>query len=180
MFRKLRCPRLRSGQPWNTPNPSRHSAARLQQTGQIQSLAAPMAATVHPPLTLLGLVPVNWFCRTLEARHSQWLILAALRSFCGANVPDHGRSTCWVQRAFVVIRLTRRIISSAARRVNVNSRIRCGSTPVTTRCATRWARVFVFPEPAPAITRSGEGFVADAQSMPCSTARRCSLFRSVK
>src|SRR5262245_9929667 len=52
------------------------------------------------------------------------------------NVPDHGRSTCWLPRAVAVIRFTRRIISSAARRVNVNSRIRYGSTPLTTRCAT--------------------------------------------
>src|SRR5215467_5792810 len=76
------------------------------------------------------------------------------------NVPDHGRSTCCVPRAVAVIRFTRRIISSAARRVNVKSRMRCGSTPLTTRCATRWARVFVFPDPAPAITSSGGAVVA--------------------
>jgi hypothetical protein len=63
MFRKPRRPRLRPGQPWNTPNPSRHSAARPQQTGQIQSLAAPqnlaapMLATVHPAITAFGLGP---------------------------------------------------------------------------------------------------------------------------
>ena len=55
MFRKLRRPRLRPGQPWDTPN--RHSAARPQQTGQIQSLAAPMPATVHPAITAFGLGP---------------------------------------------------------------------------------------------------------------------------
>src|SRR5436305_6515375 len=52
-----RRPRLRPGQPWNTPNPSRHSAARSQQTGQIQSLAAPMPATVHPAITAFVLGP---------------------------------------------------------------------------------------------------------------------------
>jgi hypothetical protein len=58
MFRKPRRPRLRPGQPWNTPKPpSRHSAARPQQTGQIQSLAAPMPATVHPAITAFGLGP---------------------------------------------------------------------------------------------------------------------------
>ena len=57
MFRKPRRPRLRPGQPWNTPNPSRHGAARPQQTGQIQSLAAPMPATVHPAITAFGLGP---------------------------------------------------------------------------------------------------------------------------
>ena len=42
MFRKPRRPRLRPGrQPRDTLNPSRHSAARPQQTGQIQSLGAP-------------------------------------------------------------------------------------------------------------------------------------------
>src|ERR1700682_4707948 len=53
------------------------------------------------------------------------------------------------------IRSTRRVISVAARLENVIKRIRRGSAPLTIRCATRWASVFVFPEPAPAITRSG-------------------------
>ena len=53
------------------------------------------------------------------------------------------------------IRSTRRVISVAARLENVIKRIRRGSAPLTIKCATRWASVFVFPEPAPAITRSG-------------------------
>ena len=56
MFRKPRCPRLRPRrQPRNTPNPSRHSAARPQQTGQIQNKGAAMPATVHPVITAFGL-----------------------------------------------------------------------------------------------------------------------------
>ena len=55
MFRKPRRPRLRPGrQPRNTPNPPRHSAARPQQTGQIQSLGA-RPATGHPVITAFGL-----------------------------------------------------------------------------------------------------------------------------
>ena len=54
-----------------------------------------------------------------------------------------------------VMRLTRPVISRAARRENVSNKIRCGSMPLTTRWATRWARVLVLPEPAPAITSSG-------------------------
>ena len=54
MFRKLRRPRFRPGQPRNTPNPPRHSAARPQQTGQIQSLGA-RPATGHPVITAFGL-----------------------------------------------------------------------------------------------------------------------------
>jgi hypothetical protein len=55
MFRKPRRPR--PSQPRNTPNPSRHSTTRPQQTGQIQSLGAPMPATVHPAITAFGLGP---------------------------------------------------------------------------------------------------------------------------
>src|SRR5262245_65960117 len=40
------------------------------------------------------------------------------------NVPDHGRSTCWLPRDVVVIRFTRRIIYSAARRVYANKLVR--------------------------------------------------------
>jgi hypothetical protein len=55
MFRKPRRPRLLPCQPWNTT--SRHSAARPQHAGQIQSLAACMPATVHPAITAFGLGP---------------------------------------------------------------------------------------------------------------------------
>ena len=44
----------------------------------------------------------------------------------------------------------------------------------TIRCATRWASVFVFPEPAPAITRSGVEGAHVFSRTPCSTARRWS------
>jgi hypothetical protein len=50
---------------------------------------------------------------------------------------------------------TRRVISAAARRENVISKMRRGSAPVTIKWATLCARVLVLPEPAPAITRSG-------------------------
>src|SRR4051794_2110032 len=50
---------------------------------------------------------------------------------------------------------TRLVISDAARRENVISRIRRGSAPWTIRCATRCARVLVFPDPAPAMTSRG-------------------------
>ena len=50
---------------------------------------------------------------------------------------------------------TRRLISDAARREKVISRMRRGSTPLTIKLATRWAKVLVLPDPAPAMTSSG-------------------------
>ena len=49
----------------------------------------------------------------------------------------------------------RRLISWAARRVNVSIRMRAGSTPWIARCATRYASVLVLPVPAPATISSG-------------------------
>ena len=53
------------------------------------------------------------------------------------------------------IRSTRLVISAAARRENVISRMRRGSAPLTIRWATRCASVLVLPDPAPAITSNG-------------------------
>src|SRR6266404_6500576 len=75
------------------------------------------------------------------------------------------------------IRPTRFVISDAARRENVISRMRRGSAPLTIRWATRCARVLVLPDPAPAITRSGSPDVQSGSVTPCSTARRCSELR---
>ena len=55
--------------------------------------------------------------------------------------------------------------------------IRRGSAPLTIRWATRCARVLVFPEPAPAMTRSGGPGAAFFSPPPCSTACRCSRLR---
>ncbi len=55
------------------------------------------------------------------------------------------------------IRVTRRDISTAARRENVISRIRDGSAPSEISRATRWASVLVLPDPAPAMISSGPG-----------------------
>jgi hypothetical protein len=73
------------------------------------------------------------------------------------------------------MRSTRFVISDAARRENVINRMRRGSAPWTIRWATRWARVLVFPDPAPAMTSSGGA--ASPSAAPCSTARRCSGLR---
>src|SRR5262249_14160873 len=69
------------------------------------------------------------------------------------NVPDHGRSTCWVPMTFAVIRLTRRIISSAARRVDVNSKSSPRVTRPTRTWGTRAAQIFAFPLRARPVTR---------------------------
>jgi hypothetical protein len=66
----------------------------------------------------------------------------------------------------------RRSSSSAARRENVSSSMRCGSAPWAIRCAARHASVLVLPEPAPAMISSGPPAVA-ADPTPCSTASRC-------
>src|SRR5690606_14927691 len=60
-------------------------------------------------------------------------------------------------------------ISPAALLVNVTARIEAGSTPYSsTRYAILDVRTRVFPDPAPASTRSGPS--------KCSTAARCSGF----
>src|SRR6476646_3446688 len=46
-----------------------------------------------------------------------------------------------------------------------------GVGPCTIRWATRWARVLVFPDPAPAMTSSG--VATNPPAAPCSAARRC-------
>src|SRR3954470_2372264 len=70
------------------------------------------------------------------------------------------------------MRSTRRAISIDARREKVIKSMRCGSAPLTIRWATRWARVLVLPEPAPAMTSSGPP--TPPGETPCSTARRWS------
>src|SRR3989440_11763310 len=58
---------------------------------------------------------------------------------------------------------SRERISPAALFVNVIARISFGFTPqALIRCATRWVRTRVFPEPAPAITSSGPSVVSTA------------------
>ena len=61
------------------------------------------------------------------------------------------------ERPGAQMRSTRRVISAAARREKVISRMRRGSAPLTIRCATRCARVLVLPDPAPAMTSSAAG-----------------------
>src|SRR6266576_3439192 len=97
------------------------------------------------------------------------------------NVPAQVRASVVTPalspKAFREIRSTRFVISAAARRENVISRMRRGSAPLTIRWATRCARVLVLPDPAPAITRSGSPDVQSGSVTPCSTARRCSELR---
>ncbi len=79
------------------------------------------------------------------------------------NVPAQGRRTAaagdaarrFSDSAWATSRSARRVISVAARRLKVNSRMRAGSMPESTRWATRCASVPVLPVPAPAITSSG-------------------------
>ena len=97
------------------------------------------------------------------------------------NVPDH--ETCRnapgrdVSAAACTMRLTRSVISNAARRENVRSRIRPGSVPFTMRLATRLASVVVLPEPAPAMISSGPAASADSSPIPNVAARRWSALR---
>src|SRR2546423_6334406 len=69
-----------------------------------------------------------------------------------------------IARATFPRRPSRRVrISPAALFVNVIARISFGFTPqALIRCATRWVRTRVFPEPAPAITSSGPSVVSTA------------------
>lgn len=72
----------------------------------------------------------------------------------GSAVPVSERGTgTWNPEP--TMRCVRRVISSAARRVKVRSKMRSGRAPDSTRCATRCASVFVLPVPAPAIISNG-------------------------
>src|SRR6185503_6472721 len=82
------------------------------------------------------------------------------------NVPDHGKRTCMASSP--TMRLARRVISTAARREKVRSRMRCGFAPRSTRCATRCASVLVLPVPAPARISSAPS--------PWHAAARCAAF----
>src|SRR6266545_2606894 len=62
--------------------------------------------------------------------------------------------------------LARRTMISAARRVNVSSRIRPASAPEVIRWATRCARVLVLPVPAPAMISRGEKSCVTAAACP--------------
>ena len=71
------------------------------------------------------------------------------------------------------VRSTRSFISPAALFVKVIARISFGFTPhAARRCATRYVRTRVFPDPAPAITSSGPSVVR--------TASRWAGFRSAR
>ena len=74
------------------------------------------------------------------------------------------------------MRSTRRVISEAARREKVMSRMRRGSAPFTIRCATRCASVAVLPDPAPAMISNG----AAVEPSPCTTADSCSALRPAR
>src|SRR2546423_4811875 len=69
-----------------------------------------------------------------------------------------------IARATFPRRPSRRVrISPAALFVNVIARTSFGFTPqALIRCAARWVRTRVFPEPAPAITSSGPSVVSTA------------------
>ena len=69
----------------------------------------------------------------------------------------HVQGVSKVSATFAAMRSARRVIVTAARRVNVRSRMRRASAPRTIKCATRCAGVFVLPVPAPAMIRSGPG-----------------------
>src|SRR5258708_6955867 len=68
----------------------------------------------------------------------------------------------------------RLIISWAARRVKVSMRMRAGSTPFSTKCAVRCAKVLVLPVPAPANISRGPALTPwSATGVPKVAARRC-------
>ena len=80
--------------------------------------------------------------------------------------------------ASATTRCARRVISSAARRVKVSSRMRSGADALSSRWATRCASVLVLPVPAPAITSSGAARTPPAASgSPWVAASRCAVFK---
>ena len=73
----------------------------------------------------------------------------------GFRVPRSNPTGTGTWNAEPRMRCVRRVISSAARRVKVRSRMRSGLAPDSTRCATRCASVLVLPVPAPAMMSRG-------------------------
>jgi hypothetical protein len=74
-----------------------------------------------------------------------------------------GPTETWLQRESKSSS-ARLSISREARRVKVNSKMRSGATPFSTRCAVRKTKTRVFPLPAPAITRNGPSVAKTASS----------------
>ena len=72
------------------------------------------------------------------------------------------RAAALSPRTAPAMRSMRRVISAAARREKVISRMRRGSAPARIRCATRCASVLVLPVPAPAMTSRGPATCAVA------------------
>jgi hypothetical protein len=108
----------------------------------------------------------------LERRTTEQLAEQVRRQRLGVV---RGKAPALSPIALRAMRSTRFVISEAAWRENVISRMRRGSAPLTIRCATRWASVLVLPDPAPAMTSSGPK--GPGPAAPCSTARRCSGLR---
>src|SRR6185295_12226814 len=122
---------------------------RSWRTTSTRSAASPRSRTVK-----LGSRPTRRAFRRMRRLAIAW------------NVPDHGKRTCFTASA--TMRCARRVISSAARREKVSSRMRSGAAPASSRCATRCASVFVLPVPAPARISSGPS--------PNVAASRCRVF----
>src|SRR5919197_3970756 len=120
-----------------------------QRTRSIRSAASPRSSTLK-----LGLSPRLALWRRMRRLAIEW------------KVPDHGRRTGVANSP--TMRLARRVISSAARREKVKSRMRCGFAPPRMRCATRCASVLVLPVPAPARISSAPS--------PWQAAARCAAF----
>src|SRR6266850_7200010 len=106
------------------------------RTTSIRSAASPRSSTLK-----LGCSPTRLQWRRISRFAIEW------------KVPDHGRRTCIASSP--TMRCARRVISIAARRLKVRSRMRCGFAPSRMRCATRCASVLVLPVPAPAMISSG-------------------------
>ena len=133
--------------------------------------------------------PSAWRLRFIRSALSSrsWMVKSGFRPMAGAFSRRILAPTAWKVPAQVsasaaaeppsaraAMVSTRRVSSTAARREKVISRMRRGSAPLTSRCATRCASVEVLPDPAPAITSSGGGIAPGA--IPKAAAARCRSF----
>ncbi len=118
--------------------------------------------------------------RPICARHTRAAAVRRCRGRCRPSAAPAALTAALAPRS-AARRCARRGASSraAARREKVSSRMRRGSAPLTTRCATRCASVLVLPEPAPAMTSSGREVLLPrapaAASAPCSDRRALRL-----
>lgn len=134
-----------------------------------------------------GRLPVRSFIARTMSRIACWPFVTEYKLHKAGSLPPHSaHASAYVNRYALrghpFSRRLRRcdgpngLFEGTEQSVWNESRARGIDVPVAFRipCATRCANIAVFPDPAPAITRSGMPGVVSFSPIPCSAACRCS------